>query len=152
MKTMKDAFLASILFGGSFIILLFAGQNVEVVSPLFPIKRLDESLVLVTKRSPEAKVAYYQELIQKRFSDISYVVRENHTNILIAVSLRYATTVGQAVHLASANNVRKSALKSELEQQKKMLQRIVEGYTYKDRGQNYIVDDINYIESYEKEL
>jgi hypothetical protein len=152
MKTMKNLLLAVFLFGGSFVMLLLVSQNVEVTSPLFPVKRMDESLILLTKRTPDAKIEYYQELIQKRFSDISYVVKTDHRDILVAVSLRYSTTVGRAVQLASAYDLRKALLKAELETQKKVLQKIVANYESNDRRQIYIEDDINYINTYEKQL
>lgn len=153
MKTMKkDICLAIILFAGSFILLLFISQNAKPISPLFPMQRLDESLILLIKRSPDEKVEYYQYLLQKRFSDISYVVQTDHRDILVSVSLRYSTTVGKAVQIASAFNVRKSQLRIELEQQKLMLINMITHYVSNDNRQKFIQDDINYINIYEKDL
>jgi hypothetical protein len=152
MKSMRDMLLAFFLFGGSFIILLVVSQNVGPTSPLFPIQRIDESLILFTKYSPDAKIEYYQSLIQKRFLDISSVVKTNHRDILVSVSLRYSTTVGRAVELALASDTRKIQLKLDLEQQKKMLQNIVNNYKSNDLRQKYIEDDINYINTYEAKL
>jgi len=148
----KNVFLAIILFGGSFVVLLFISQNVGVTSPLFPVQRLDESLIFLTKRSPEAKAEYYQYLIQKRFSDISYCIKTNHTNILLSGSLRYSTTVGKAVQFVMAANSKKYQLKLELELQKKTFHDIILQYRSKDEGRKYIEDDINYINIYEKDL
>jgi len=149
---MKNALLAIFLFGGSILFLLFIGQNVGPTSPLFPVQRLDESLLYITKRTPEAKVAYYQYLIQKRFYDIANVVKLQHEDLLVAVSLRYSTTVGKAVQISSTNNVHTSQLKKELEQQKKSLENIVAHYTSIDKRQKYIQDAINYIDIYERKL
>ena len=149
---MKDLLLAIVLFGGSIILLLYLGNNVTPFSPLFPLERVDESVILLTKYTPQAKVNYDEYLIQKRFTDLTYILHNNHNDFILPVSLRYASTIGKTVELIHTHNLQEPKLKEQLATEAKQLNTMIKNYHFVDDRKKYLIDARNYITMYQQQL
>jgi hypothetical protein len=71
----------------------------------YNIKRIKEKIVLLFSFTPTKKAEYQEKLVQKRLSELKYIVDNKDGANIETASQRYSTTVGNLVELIIKNNL-----------------------------------------------
>lgn len=137
-----------------FFSILIIAQNVNVLSPLFPLRRLDEKIILMTKHDPDSHTKYLLDLVDNRMSDLSFIMNKNQYAYLLPASLRYSSTVGTLTEYVQTHNLKQFTpdIQKKLSRHTQILQRLIKQYHGKHEEWKYLQDDINYIEQYKTQL
>jgi len=153
LKKLTISLMFFLMFG---LCLVLAGTFATPNSTLFSIKRLQEFAMLQVKRTPDAKVAYFQTLISRRLSDIEYVTSNKHYRYVLPTNLRFVTTAGNlANYVTTVTPDKKEEVMRFLEQEKKKLSVISKKYINEYPGDDqwrYYQDSQNYLDTYLKQL
>lgn len=140
------------------VVLLFFSLDSLPTSTLYNVKRLKENAIILTRTTPDAKARYYSELLDIRLHELEQLVpRKNDHNLILPVALRYSTTAGEYTKVIKENGLVDEAKEALLEFKRhtKILNQLIKKYprvNIADRGDTYIIDSVNYLEIYEKEL
>lgn len=118
---------------------------------LYNLKRLQEKIFMAVRLNPEEKVKYNLFLLDKRLSELAYLVENRQFDYILTSSLRYSTTAGQATELIISHEV--TALvgpaKEKFVAHQKVIQALYNSYPHdeNDKGK-FIQDDYNYLNIY----
>ena len=141
-----------------FLTLSYLAKDVLPNTSLYNIKRLQENIVLITKFSPEQKAEYYSYLLDLRLKELELLTaRKNEHQLILPSALRYSTNAGEYTQVIKENNLISHAEKArdQFEKHSSTLKRLLATYPRKDvgdRGDTFIIDSVNYLIIYEKEL
>lgn len=143
-----------ILFCIATIVLIALSRDSGPSSPLYPIKRSQENIILLTKTSPSDKIDYYLFLLDNRLKEIQYIMESGQYELLVSASLRYSTTAGTLTKIAKVNNLSQKTLsiKTKFLEHKKILDPMVTNFPEHTDRWKFLKDAENYLDTYSKEL
>src|SRR5437879_1655768 len=95
----KKIILVIILIVFVFLGSLFIAPSAMPDSDLYPLKRLEEKIVLFTKKAPSEKLSYEIKLLDIRLQELQHVVTKKNYYVYYQTSLRYSTTAGDITNL-----------------------------------------------------
>lgn len=138
-------------------VLSFFAKDSKPGSSLYHIKRLDEKIVLTTKRNPYAKADYYSHLLDLRINEFEDVIYSDLESQILPTSLRYAATAGEFTQHVKVNHLkeRTTAIEKQFDSHEKILNKLSAFYkpkTHTDDTGKFILDDINYLNTNRGEL
>lgn len=144
------------------VLLLFFSSRSTPDSPLFyQFKRFQEESWLRLQIAPEAKLRFYDNLLDERMEELQSLVFWGNRDFLWSSSLRYTTTAGRITEILQANNL-PSERKYFLEKFSKHQEELgVMLKSYRDKypdnlftGEQwkFIQDGINYLDLYKNKL
>lgn len=145
--------LISIVILVALVILLLTSFGAQPDSGLsYNLKRLQEKVFLNFKFSPEAKINYYNLLLDERLQELKYLVGANKTNLLWSASLRYSTTAGELTDILIGNNLQNQApyFINKFTKHREELQSLLAGYPrdFSNEDWKFLEDGINYLNLY----
>lgn len=139
-------------------VFLYYSQGATPISSLYNIKRLKENAELLLKSTPEEKAEYYSRLLGIRLKELELITPNTKEHqLILPAALRYSTTAGEYTRVIKENNLKAYAYKArnQFKEHTKVLKRLIASYPREntdDQGSQFIIDDINYLIIYEKEL
>ncbi|OGM04073.1 hypothetical protein A2715_04955 [Candidatus Woesebacteria bacterium RIFCSPHIGHO2_01_FULL_39_32] len=118
--------------------------------PYYNAKRLYEKTLLALKTNPEKKLDYQLSLLDKRLSELSFIVLNGKSEHILKTSLRYSTTAGQSTEQVINNNLkgRSDGVKQKLESHLKVVDNLVANYPKDDGQKKFVIDASNYLKTY----
>lgn len=128
--------------------------NVSVANPdnqpFYNFKRLYEKVQLNLKSNSEDKLNYQFKLLDKRLTELVYIVENGNSSYVLTTSLRYSTTAGQVTELIIENNLKDQAekTKEKFEAHLLIVKDLPQKYPKDDEEIKYIIDDANYLKIY----
>lgn len=130
----------------------------EQVNPDKPfeygIKRLTEKIELIFQITPERKASFYKKLLQRRFSELVYVVEKKDIGNIEKTSQRYETAAGQLADLIvnkNLNSEKKPTVELFLEHSK-IIEKIKNNFEFNSAEWRFVENDINSLKIYLEEL
>ena len=115
-------------------------------------------MMLLSKTNPDEKAKYYEELLDLRLEELEVLTsHKNEHQLILPASLRYSTTAGEYTQLIKQHDLKNYATRARAQfaSHTKVLKKLIATYPRKDVGDGgdvFIVDDVNYLIIYEKEL
>lgn len=136
------------------ILLLLSNEATPAFPPAFALKRAQEKFFLNFKTTPQAKIEYYDNLLDNRFKELKSLIEKKQDRYFLLSSLRYSTTVGELTNLIKENNLKEEVeeVKEKLINQQKALRDLLNKYQDENGEWKYIIDDINYLQIYLEQL
>lgn len=134
------------------------GIAFEKINPVdrgdYMVKRAKEKFKLfVISVKPKAKAAFYHELVQRRFSELVYVVESKDESQIERASNRYFTTVGQMAEYVEGKDWEiKNAMNETLESQIALLPNLIEKYPSESAGWLLLRQDLEYARQFKDRL
>jgi hypothetical protein len=132
--------------------------NVSVANPasgpFYSLKRLYEKTQLSLKSSPKDKLSYQCELLDKRLTELVFIVEKGVSPAVLSSSLRYSTTAGQITELIINNDLTDEAKIAEekFETHLSVVESLPQKYTGDESETKFITDDANYLRVYIDQL
>src|SRR5882724_564056 len=122
-------------------------------STLYPLKRLEEKVVLKSKITPSDKLAYNVVLLDRRLTEMAYIVQNREYEYYYSSSLRYATTAGDSTNLILANFLKSQASSTNkiFKKHQVTLKKFLVQKENHDEWK-FVQDDINYLIIYSNKL
>lgn len=137
-----------------FLIVLWLSLNAAVTSPLFPLRRLDEQIILSTKRNPGDHAKYLLMLVNYRMGDLNLVIQQKQHSYFLPASLRFSSAAGKLTDYIKTHNA--GQLTPEVRQtfssDKKTLEKLTKEHQGSTQDWKFITDDINYLSIYLTQL
>jgi len=133
------------------IALLLSNKAFPNSSNLYNLKRLQEKSFLALRTTPQAKVEYYNSLLDERLNELTFLVDNRHSSYLLTSSLRYSTTAGRLTELISSYKLTESVdpARNKFLKHQETIQNLIDSYpTNENNGGKFIQDSYNYLSIY----
>lgn len=151
----KFVFLALVLVS---LVVTPVAMAQEAVNPdnsgQYKFKRLKEKVTLMLKFSPNAKADYLTTLLNRRLSELQYIIEGDKMFYFEKATLRYATTAGQLTEEITQHN-----LSQKIQSTKELFQNHIPeieqlklNYDFNTAEWRFVEDDINYLKTYSDQL
>jgi hypothetical protein len=123
-------------------------------STSFIIKKIREELIGYTKFSSSDKFDYYSYLLDTRLSEVEVLVQTKQYDQVIAGTSKYASTASELVNFVKTNqlNDKKELVKQQFARHRELLTKLSTTYPPDDEGWKFLLDAVNYLDSYEGQL
>lgn len=104
MSNFRKTIIALLTVSMLFLPTLIAAKQPLVVNrlPNF-IDKVSEGISLLFRFSPQSKIDYMQQLLEKRLAEIEFVNRNNDIDVLEITTSRYSTYMGKIMALTDAH-------------------------------------------------
>lgn len=134
--------------------LIVASQDANPTSSLYTLKRVGETILFMTKITPQEKAAYYEVLLDRRLQEVKRVYKEKQYEALLETSLRYSSTAGIATQYIVQHNLTDASkqLKEVFENDKVELEKMRNALPKNNVDGKYLTDAINYTTTYAEQL
>jgi hypothetical protein len=132
--------------------------NISVANPtsgvFYSLKRLYEKTQINLKQTPKEKLDYQYILLDKRLSELTYIVENGVSQGILTSSLRYSTTAGQITDIIIQNNFKDEAKKArgKFAIHYAIVKNLLQKYSGNASEMKFITDDLNYLTIYIKLL
>ena len=136
------------------LLFLNVGKAAPDNQPFYNIKRLYEKAQLKLASSPAEEVDVFSQLLDKRLSELEFIVMSGKSKHVLKTSLRYSTFAGQLTETALQNNLVEKVpeIKDKLELHRQVVRRLVEDYPRQDDEKKFVIDAVNYLTIYIEQL
>ena len=136
------------------LLFLNVGKATPDNQPFYNTKRLYEKAQLKLASSPAEEVDVFSQLLDKRLSELEFIVMSGKSKHVLKTSLRYSTFAGQLTETALQNNLVEKVpeIKDKLELHRQVVRRLVEDYPRQDDEKKFVIDAVNYLTIYIEQL
>ncbi len=161
MRTLIAVFVLALVFINNSYVLAQEndfGVVYEDINPVdrgdYAVKRMREKVKLFfLSVAPHKKASFYHELINRRFSELVFIVESKDENQIEKASNRYFTTVGQtAEYVESKNWQSKESIKDTLSKQIEIMPQLIDKYPANSAGWLFLKQDLDYARAYKDRL
>ncbi len=135
--------------------LLLSNYAIPGYGPIFGLKRFQENAILKTLRLPAQKADFESTVLDKRLSELKYLVENQKIGYLLTASLRYSATAGKLTDIIKQNVIldKIPATQAKFREHQKIIEGLMAVCQKNDNTEcKYIQDDANYLKIYSDNL
>lgn len=132
--------------------------KVERVNPdsqlAYKAKRLKEKIIMFFKFSPKRKAGYYKVLLNRRLSELRYIVESENIAHIEKTSQRYEATAGQLAELIIEKNI-KEEVNSAIDlftTHQLITEKLRDNFSYDTAEWRFVMNDFNSLKIYSEKL
>lgn len=149
----RNYFIAlSLVIAG--LVLLYPVDTAYPPSNFHNLKRMREEVIGFTKSSPDDKISYQMELLDRRLQEIEEMHVQGKYGPIITASSKYSATAGKLTALAKHYTIleKTGAIREQFSRHSEKLQSLSENYPAGNDHWKFLSNAMNYLKVYESEL
>lgn len=105
-----------------------ANVQVNGVSSMFD--KLQEKITMFFKFTPEEKVQYQKYLVEKRYAEFLYIMKEKDYDYIEETTSRYNTYLGQLTQLVKENNINNPEIDEMIKRQEGAFEQVQKNFDF----------------------